>query len=297
MQAHAQTDIDGLMMEKRQLCIAAMAGTTTFTQYWEGTLKRNNLNLGTVRANNFSLMANYGVTNNLNIMASLPYIKTKATAGQLAGQQGLQDASIFIKYLAKRTKLKGGILDAILVAGASAPSSNYTPDIMPLSLGLGCKNAIGRFILDYQKKHIFATLSGSYMQRSNVKLDRNTYYTTQINYTNIVNMPNACNINFRAGYRSQSLVAEAFIDQVNTLGGFDITRNNIPFCSNKMNFTKLGIHIKYETNFVPGLALVLDANTTLAGRNYGKSTSINAGVYYIINILKKAAKSTAHDTQ
>jgi len=41
----SQTDIDGIMMEKNAFCIGPMFGYSSWKNYWEGTLKRENLNL------------------------------------------------------------------------------------------------------------------------------------------------------------------------------------------------------------------------------------------------------------
>ncbi|HNP01125.1 MAG TPA: hypothetical protein PKM83_15320, partial [Ferruginibacter sp.] len=79
--AIAQTDIDGLMMQKKFFCVGPTAGYSSFKNYWEGTLKRDNLNMGRVSTTNFMIMGNYGVTRRLNVLFGLPYIKTKASAG------------------------------------------------------------------------------------------------------------------------------------------------------------------------------------------------------------------------
>ena len=50
-----------------------------------------------------------------------------------------------------------------------------------------------------------------------------------MHYTNEVEMPNGSNYNLRLGYRSNRLIAEAVINNWTSLGGFDITRNNMPF--------------------------------------------------------------------
>ncbi len=47
--------------------------------------------------------------------------------------------------------------------------------------------------------------------------------------THEVEMPNAANYNFRAGFRNYRWIAEAAVNRWVTLGGFDITRNNMPF--------------------------------------------------------------------
>jgi hypothetical protein len=295
-QAKAQTDIDGLMMEKNFFCVGPTAGYSSWKNYWEGTLKRENLNLGKVSTTNFMLMGNYGITSKLNVLFGLPYVKTKASAGNLAGQKGLQDLSLLVKWVAYQKHIAKGDLKAILMGGYSTPVSNYTADFLPMSIGLHSKNGTFRVMADYQRNHWFATASCAYIARSNVTIDRYTYYTTEMHYTNEVKMPDASQLNFRAGYRSETLVAEAVFNKWTTLGGFDIPRNGMPFVSNKMNATSIGLNLKYETP-VNGLSIVANGSTTVAGRNVGQATGFNAGVFYIFDFSKKKKTAKKTDTK
>lgn len=290
LQSFAQTEMDGLMMEKNLFCAGITIGKSIWKNYWEGTFKRENLNIGKVSTTNFTANGNYGITGRLNIIAMLPYIKTKAGAGQLAGQQDFQDISVFIKWAGYQKQFKKAILKGFIIAGVSSPISKYTPDLMPLSIGMQSKTATLRGMIDYQKGNWFGTASGSYIFRNNVKLDRNTYYTDRIHYTNEVAMPDASNINIRAGYRNETWIIEAIANKWITNGGFDISKNNMPFVSNRMNATAIGFHLKYETNFINGLSFIADGTTTIAGRNVGQSTGYNAGIFYIMNFGKKKNK-------
>lgn len=292
----SQTDIDGLMMQKNFFCVGPTAGYSSWKNYWEGTLKRENLNMGRVSTTNFMLMGNYGITNKLNVLFGLPYIKTKAGAGNMAGQKGLQDLSLLVKWVAYQKHIGKADLKAILFGGYSTPVSDYTADFLPLSIGLHSKNATMRVMADYQRNHWFATASYSYIARSNVTIDRYTYYTTEMHYTNEVRMPDVYQLNFRAGYRSETVIAEAVFNKWTTLGGFDIPRNGMPFVSNKMNATGIGLNIKYETP-LDGLSIVANGSTTVAGRNVGQATGFNAGVFYILDFSKKKKKEKKADGQ
>src|ERR1700760_2555891 len=87
--ATAQTDADALMIPKNYFCAAGEYTNSTFTNYWEGTFKRNNLNLGKVSNDMYMLGGNYGITNKLDLLFSAPYVTTNATAGTLKGQHGV----------------------------------------------------------------------------------------------------------------------------------------------------------------------------------------------------------------
>ena len=286
----AQTDIDGLLMQKGFFCVGPTAGKSSWKNYWEGTNKRDNLNLGKVSTTSAMLMGNYGITDKLNVLFGLPYIKTKGSAGNLKGQKGLQDVSLWVKWVAKEKHIGKGHLKGIVIGGYSTPVSNYYIDLMPLAIGMHSKTGHLRLMADYERGNWFATVSGTYMLRNNVTLDRNTYYTTEIHYTNEVKMPDATDFNFRIGYRSSTWIVEAIADKFTTLGGFDITKNNMPFVSNKMNATKLGMHVKYDTDFINGLSFVADGFTTVAGRNVGQAAGFSGGIFYIFDLGKKQKK-------
>lgn len=289
---NAQTDIDGVMMEENGLCIGPMAGYSSWKDYWEGTLKRNNENLGKVSTTMYSLMGNYGISNKLNVMFAVPYVKTKASDGQLAGQDGLQDLSFWVKWKAYRKRVAGGSLSLFALGGYSVPVSDYTADMLPLSIGLKSRNLSVRAMVDFQKEKLFATASATYVRRSNIELDRQAYYTTEMHYTNEVRIPDAASYNVRVGYRDKGGYAELFFDGWKTLGGYDMPRNGMPFPSNEMNATRVGFNFKYPMPFKHNLAVTGNAFTTVGGRNMGKATGFNAGIFYVIDLTKKDKTET-----
>jgi hypothetical protein len=285
--ANAQTEIDGIMMSKNQLCTGAVFQYGAWSNYWEGTFKRDNENLGTVSNNNISINGNYGVSDKLNVIVSLPYIATKASEGTLKGQNGLQDLSATIKYMPIEKTIGQAIYSLYTIAGISIPTTNYAADYLPLSIGLQSRTATFRLMGDYQRGNFFTTVSAAYQKRGAITIDRNAYFTTEMVYSNVVAMPDVININLRTGYRSGRLIAEAILDNQVTQGGFDITKNNMPFPSNTMNALKIGMHTKYTFPKKEALSLVGGFNSVLDGRNMGQTNAVYAGFFYIINFNKK----------
>lgn len=292
----AQTEIDGIMMAKNNYCSGIMYNYSSWDQYWEGTLKRNNLNLGTVSTSMIAYMGNYGISDKLNVLFGLPYIKTKASAGTLHGMQGLQDLSLWVKWMPYEKEFGKSTLSFYAIGGVSVPVSDYTPDLLPLSIGLRSKTLSLRAMADYQIGSWFATASATYVVRDKVTLDRESYYTTQLHNTNEVSMPDASTVNIRAGYRTGRLIAEAVWNKWTTLGGFDITRNNMPFVSNRMNASMLGINMKYNLKKIEGLSLIANGNITLSGRNMGQASTLGGGAFYIIDFSSKKKKEKTSST-
>ena len=291
-QSSAQTDIDAIMMEKNAFCVGPGYSYSSWKNYWEGTKKRENLNLGTVSTQMFAVMGNYGISNKLNALFNVPYVVTKASAGTFRGQRGMQDLSLMLKYRAINKKVYNSRIALFGLLGGSVPLSNYTADLLPLSIGLQSKTAMARLMLDYYYySKWFATASATYVWRSNVTLDRDSYYTDEFILSNEVQMPNATSYNIRAGYRTQWIIAEAVLNNWTTKGGFDITQNNMPFISNRMNATSLGVNIKYVFKSIPQLSLTGGASQVVAGRNMGQSFTANGAVFYVFDLNKKERKS------
>lgn len=293
-QSFAQTDIDAIMMEKNAFCVGPGYSYSSWKNYWEGTKKRENLNLGTVSTQMFAVMGNYGVTNKLNVLFNVPYVVTKASAGTFRGQRGFQDLSLMLKYRAINKKIYNSRVALIGLVGGSIPLSNYTADMLPLSIGMQSKTAMARLMLDYYYDNKwFATASATYVWRSNVTLDRDSYYADEFILSNEVKMPNATSYNIRAGYRTQWIIAEAVLNNWTTKGGFDITQNNMPFISNRMNATSMGANIKYVFKNLPQLSLTGGASQVIAGRNMGQSFNVNGAVFYVFNLNKKERKNNS----
>jgi hypothetical protein len=280
----AQTESDGIKMSKNNFCGGLTYGYSYWDSYWEGTFKRDNANLGRVSTSNISVMGVYGVLDRLNIGFSLPYIKTYASAGTLKGQQGLQDLSLFLKLLALRKNVDSSKFSLYIVFWGSTPTNNYAADFLPMSIGLKSSSISLRLIGDYQIKHFFVTASGNYIYRFNIKIDRTAYYTDNMIYSNEVFMPNVFSSKLGLGYRKGELIFEGIVDSWNTLGGFDIRKNDMPFPSNKMNMTRAGVNIKVPINKVNGLSIIANSFYTLQGRNVGQSLSGTIGIFYILNL-------------
>lgn len=283
----AQTETDGLFMAKRNICGGLVYGNSSWNKYWEGAFFRENANLGTFKSQSVMAMANYGITNRLNVIASASYIQNKVTAGTLAGQKGIQDLNLFLKQEVFAKEIKGFNTSLVAVAGVSAPLTNYVADFLPISIGMRSKTASIRMMADVQKGHWYGTASALWMKRGNVTIDRNAYYTTEMIYSNQVAMPDVFSYNIRLGWRDMAdKVFELVLDRMNTIGGFDMRKNDMPFLSNNMEALRAGLNIKYLIPKTGGLSVMASGMHTLSGRNMGKATTIMAGLVYQAEFMK-----------
>lgn len=279
--ALAQTESDALFMEKHNLCGGFVYGNTSWDHYWEGTYYRSNANIGSFKSNSVMAMANYGIARGLNVIASAAWIDNRVTAGTLIGQKGIQDLNLFLKKELWAKEIKGFNSSLVAVGGISAPLSNYVADYLPISIGMRSKTATLRLLGDVQKGHWYGTASAMYTRRGNVTIDRNAYYTTEMIYSNQVAMPDIFSYNIHLGWRDGAdKYFELIADRMNTLGGFDMRKNDMPFLSNNMEAFRAGVNIKYPVPVLKGLSVVATGMQTLTGRNMGKSRIIMAGLVY-----------------
>jgi len=279
----AQTIDDHLMMPRKQLCTGFVYMHDSWDRYWEGPLERGNGNIGTLTTQSVAWMGTYGVTDRLNLIAMVPWVTTGASAGTASGMDGVQDLTAAVKWNALDTPLTSvGNLQAFLVASGSVPLGDYTPDFLPMSIGLHSNRASGRLSLNFQAKQgWFVEGTGAYTWRDTVTLDRPAYFTDdRLFLTDHVAMPDVIDYTFRACYWKHGLYAPVSFTQVITLGGSDIRRQDMPFVSNRMNSSRLDALAMYYLKRPKNVVVRLGASYAISGRNVGQSTTLVAGLLY-----------------
>ncbi|GGM86071.1 hypothetical protein GCM10010967_17820 [Dyadobacter beijingensis] len=281
--AHAQMPNDAIYMGKNTACIAVSYTHSSWDKYWENSLKRENLNIGTHTTQSVMPMLAVGITKNLNAIVAVPYIWTQASAGNLKWHKGIQDGSLWLKY--RFLNKSGFSLHAI--GGASIPLTDYIPDFMPMSIGMQCKTATARLLASYRHKSgVYLTASGSYIFRSKITIDRDSYQADGKLYnTNKVSVPNAYDASARLGYLKKGIQAEGFIEHGACDGGDYIRRNDMPFPTNNMKSTVVGVYAKFQPK---NIGVNARASHVIEGRNMGQATTYSVGVLYQFRYAKEA---------
>ncbi|WP_338870992.1 hypothetical protein WBJ53_24225 [Spirosoma sp. SC4-14] len=280
--AKAQMPQDAIYMPKGSVCIAGIYGHTSWDHYWEGTLKRENLNIGTYTMQSAMIMPAIGISNRVNVILSLPYIWTSTNAGNLLGQRGIQDLAGWIKVKA----FEQGGFSVHTIIGGSVPIGNYVPDFLPMSIGLQARTVTGRLLASYKhpKTGIYLTAHGSYNWRSQIKIDRDAYQAdNRIYNTNQVNVPNTYDAGVRLGILRRSWQTEVWAERMAGLSGDDIRRNDMPFPSNNMQASSVGWYGKVQPR---NIGLNARIGYVVDGRNVGQSTTYMLGLLYQIDFKK-----------
>lgn len=291
----AQTPSDAIMMEDGQACLAVIYSHDAWSEYWEGTLLRENGNIGTLTRQTVMPMIALGIGSRVNVIAALPWTKTEASAGYVKGVSGLQDWGFWIKGKALDVPAGAGALTFHATAGITNPTSDYLSDYSPFNLGLGCMDFSLRGILQYTlNSGLYLRGHAAYQMRGDAKIERDYYYTTHGIYSDRVDMPNAMQYGLNLGsyFMNDALKVELVFDGLNTFGGFDIRRQEPGFPSNKMIFTRIGGAAQFYAG-QSGLSFIASAGQVLSGRNVGKSTQFSAGVAYQFGLWNRTEKEPA----
>lgn len=275
----AQMPHDAIYMNKNAVCVAGLYGHSTWSQYWENTLKRENQNIGTHTTQGVTLMPAIGITKRVNVILSIPYVWTSTSAGNLMGQRGVQDLSAWLKVNALRV----GGFSAHAIVGGSLPIGNYVADFQPMSIGMHCRTLTGRLLLNYRDKvtGLYATAHGSYGWRSTMRIDRDSYQANDRLYaTNQVSIPNMYDAALRVGVLRKKWQTEVFAERAACLTGDNIRRNDMPFPTNNTQATVVGWYAKVQPRNVGVNARI---SQVVDGLNTGQSTSFTVGVLYQFN--------------
>jgi hypothetical protein len=278
-----QTMQDGIMLVRGTLCAGVLYTHDSWDSYWEGRLQRVNDNIGTLTTQSVSTMANYGITDRINVLADVPFVWTNASKGVLHGQSGFQDLGLGVKVNALRRQIKqAGTLRAIVVLSTSLPMTDYTPDFLPLSIGLHSKTLTGRGTVNYLgRRGLYVNAGAAYTFRGNVTLDRAYYYTNnQLYLSNEVAMPNVFDYSTSVGYYHRDLKIVGNFAQQLTRGGGDIRRQDMPFVSNRMNYSAVGFEVQYPIPHLRDLQYWVAYRNIFDGRNVGQANTITTGVMY-----------------
>ena len=284
----AQTPLDGLMMPKGEICLAIVYENTTWDRYWEGSTIRVNQNIGTFTKQMGMPMLVGGITDKINVILSLPYVKTAASGGQLTGVQGIQDLGLSVKAVLLEKSIGKGKLTGFSNLSFSTPASNYLSDYLPFSLGFGANElgirAIGKYELN---KGPYFRASYSYLHRGVTEAERNFYFADQAHYTSKMDVPNAFlgQVTIGSWLFNHKLRVEASLTTIRSTFGDDIRTYCMPLPTNKVDFDRVEGFAQYYFKSNGGFGLIASYQQAISGRNMGQFSGYGLGITYQFKAL------------
>lgn len=282
----AQTPADAIMMKQFEACFALTYDYGSWDHYWEGDYLRTNGNVGTFQRRIVTPMIAVGVHDKLNLLVSLPYVKTfskEPNGGYLTGVDGFQDIGINLKAQVLKKELVAGTLEFLTNVGYSTPATNYLSDYMPYSLGFGAPELNLRGIGGFKLSNgLYGMVAIAHLWRGQTQIERDYYYNNGSYYTDLMDVPDAWNYHIAAGIR---LLNNALKVEVNYMGlsctsGDDIRAYNAPQPTNKVEIGQAGLMAQYYFNKVDGLGLLAYYAKVISGRNMGEFSTIGLGATY-----------------
>lgn len=222
-----------------------------------------------VSVNSFNIYGIYGVSDKLDVVVNIPFIKTfgSADAATLSGlgytntQDGAQDISAFAKY----QFAKKGHVAFQAGAGITTPLSNYS-----VVSSLQSFIAIGNQATTY---------NGFLL--THFKDERGFFITGQVGYSfRTTEVPNAVLSELKIGLATPRFYISGQVGNQTSTSGVDIFRPGFTnfFPAVRVNYTKVGgtIYAPIDGN----LALSFGGGAIVDGRNIGKSHYGSAGLTY-----------------
>ena len=203
-----------------------------------------------------AFFAAFGITEDLDVQFSLPFINVQNVSG-------LQDAQLFLKWLPLKAPLGNGKLSFGAALGGSTPVSDYGTEGIS-AIGQQAKSIIPMGVLQYT--------AGS------------GWFTSLVGGQQIVQAPtpDALIGTYRLGHFGAKHFAEAYVQAQRAYGGKDYrgTGDQAPTTFKELGVDLLRVGGKYYKPVGKRVGLVGEVSYVLAGRNVDQALLI-AGAFIL----------------
>jgi hypothetical protein len=271
---YAQSPVSGFMNGKGKGSIAVSYTAEQYDQVFLVPVEASGVPVfNEVDVSSISLYGTYGISNKLDAVLGLPYIKARGNAsapvlselGYENERSGVQDLSLFLKYNPYTCKFGGNQLRFVLAGGLKTPLGNYKVDEglqSIIAIGNRATSVNGLAIAQFQSKSGFF-LSGQ------------TGYSLRSG-----RVPNALTGEVKAGYGNRYFYFDAWYAGQVSDGGTNILAEGFDgfFPATDVTFTRAGVNL-----YIPikgGVGFSAGASRFLTGRNVGASTGYSMALIY-----------------
>lgn len=226
-----------------------------------------------VQISSTSLYTTYGITDQLDVVLSLPYITTEGSASQEVlnnlnyenKRNGVQDVSVFIKYNPFYFDYGSSSLRLIGALGLKTPLGGYEENE-----GLQSIIAIG---------NRSTTLSA--IGLAMFKMNSGLFVSGQFGGNLASNdVPNSYISELKLGYAANKFYGDAYLANQTSTSGVDILGEGFQgfFPATKVNYTKIGLNL--YSPIYQDFGLAAGVSSLVAGRNIGKATGFYGALVY-----------------
>ena len=252
----AQAQVDGFNKGKGNMDLVGSLSYENGLNYFlaDGTanIKRNRIAL--------SLFAARGLTDDLDLQLSIPFISTTGTSS-------FQDAQLFMKWLPLKTAVGNGKITFGAAIGGSVPMVKYETET---------GNSIGQQASSITPMGVLQYTSGS------------GWFTSIVGGQQMVSAPtpDALIGTFRLGHASEKHYVEAYMDVQEAYGGKDYLGEGDlkPSSFKELGVSFLRVGGKYYKPIGGRSGLVAGASYVVSGRNVDQMVMVAAS--YILHFRK-----------
>lgn len=272
--ASAQGPVDGYMKKKGDGDVALGLSATGASNFigGEGEMVRQGF-----RGQLIGLFGAYGITDELDVVASVPYVATETTSG-------LQDGALFAKYrlLSKpigNAESRAGTLDIIAAAGVQVPLSDYEV-VANGAIGQRAKLVQPRLVTQWNGRGYFVSAIAGYNYRfdgldvgelQRIQRERPGYRPEQ--------PADQVTALFRAGIPGRRFYVDAWLEVQRTLGGENFTEGVAELVqAYDVDYEQVGGTLYYSESAKWGFAA--SAARVIGGRNTSEFWRMTGTVVY-----------------
>jgi hypothetical protein len=245
-------DTNGFLPERGHVDVALSYTSESYEKFWVGTTKVHDPGVGDVDIKSTSLWMQWGLLDDLALVANLPYVDDSTNGLAHFKDSGLQDLSVLLKYRffsSGPNRLVGGL-------GVSTPVSSYEGNL-PVTRGHDTTNVLFRLVYQYQAESF--------------------YFSQQVGYDlSNKDAPDSYPLYTEAGFTAGPVTYSGFYSRLIGNSGTDIGDPGFTFPSNRQEYSRLGAKIYGRINERVGLSAAY--YDTLDGRNVGDSHGFSGGV-------------------
>lgn len=248
-------DLNGFVREKGHGDVAISFTAESYDEFWVGSMRVSDPGVGEVDTKSLSVWVAYGLTDNVSLIGSLPWVDTESDGLGGFAESDLQDATLMAAYrfASLGDRVRSNFVGA---AGVRTPASNYEANI-PVDVGDGTTDWLLRLIYQLQYGGFYFSQQVGYDVRGDDAPDGIPLYT-ELGYTH-----------GRATYN-------VFASRLMADDGFDIGESGFTFPGLEEEYLRAGAKAFVRINNRFGMAL--SVFNTLDGRNTGDASGVSLGL-------------------